>query len=46
MIQVSEGSELAFRQLFNTYHPKLYSFILRITESSEMAEDTVHDVFS
>jgi RNA polymerase sigma-70 factor (ECF subfamily) len=45
LMQVSEGNELAFRQLFNTYRGKLYSYILRITESKEIAEDTVHDVF-
>ena len=45
LMQVSEGNELAFRQLFNTYRGKLYSYILRITESKEVAEDTVHDVF-
>ena len=44
-MQVSKGNELAFRQLFNTYRGKLYSYILRITESKEIAEDTVHDVF-
>lgn len=45
LVQVSEGNELAFRQLFNTYRPRLYSYILKITESKEIAEDTVHDVF-
>ena len=45
LIQVSKGDEFAFRQLFNNYHGKLYSFILKITDSNETAEDTVHDVF-
>jgi RNA polymerase sigma-70 factor (family 1) len=45
LLQVSEGSEHAFRQLFDTYRSKLYTYILKITESKEMAEDTVHDVF-
>ncbi len=45
LIQISQGDELAFRQIFNNYHGKLYSFILKITESNETAEDTVHDVF-
>jgi RNA polymerase sigma-70 factor (family 1) len=45
LLRVSEGNENAFRQLFNTYRSKLYSYILKITESKETAEDTVHDVF-
>jgi len=45
LVQVSEGNELAFRQLFNTYRGRLYSYIVKITESKETAEDTVHDVF-
>lgn len=45
LLQVSEGNEHAFRQLFNTYRSKLYTYIFKITESKETAEDTVHDVF-
>ena len=45
LLQVSEGNEHAFRQLFDAYRSKLYTYILKITESKEMAEDTVHDVF-
>jgi RNA polymerase sigma-70 factor (ECF subfamily) len=45
LVQVSEGNERAFRQLFDAYRGKLYSYILKITESKETAEDTVHDVF-
>lgn len=45
LLQVSEGNETAFRQLFDTYRDKLYSYIFKITESKEAAEDTVHDVF-
>jgi len=44
-VQVSASNEIAFRQLFNTYRGKLYAYILKITESKETAEDTVHDVF-
>ena len=43
--QVSEGSEKAFGELFNTYRKKLYTNIYKLTESKEIAEDTVHDVF-
>jgi RNA polymerase sigma-70 factor (family 1) len=45
LAQVAEGSEDAFRLLFERYRGKLYHYILTITESSEAAEDTVHDVF-
>lgn len=43
--QVAWGSEKAFAELFNTYRPKLYTAIFRITKSREIAEDTVGDVF-
>jgi len=45
LLAVSQGNELAFRQLFHSYHGKLYSYILKITASKETAEDTVNDVF-
>ena len=45
LVQVSASNEIAFRQLFDTYRGKLYAYILKITESKETAEDTVHDVF-
>jgi RNA polymerase sigma factor (sigma-70 family) len=43
--EVSEGNEDAFRNLFNGYRSKLYTYILRLSRSNEIAEDTVHDVF-
>jgi RNA polymerase sigma-70 factor (family 1) len=45
LLQVSGGDEKAFAILFNTYRPKLYSYIIKITGSEEAAEDCVHDVF-
>lgn len=45
LTQIAEGNEHAFRQFFHTYRNKLYSYILKISESKETAEDTVHDVF-
>ncbi len=45
LLQIAAGNEQAFRQLFNTYRAKLYTYILKIAESKEAAEDTVHDVF-
>ncbi len=43
--QIAAGNEQAFRQLFDTYRGKLFTYILNITESREAAEDAVHDVF-
>lgn len=43
--QIAEGSEDAFRILFNSYRRRLYNYILRTSSSKETAEDTVHDVF-
>ncbi|MFD2582521.1 RNA polymerase sigma factor [Pedobacter vanadiisoli] len=37
--------EEAFASLFYNYKDKLYGFIFRITESSEIAKDIVQDVF-
>lgn len=45
LLQVAEGSEDAFRQLFDAYRNKLYTYIFNTSKSREMAEDTVHDVF-
>lgn len=43
--QVASGSEQAFGTLFNAYRKKLYTNIYRLTNSREIAEDTVHEVF-
>lgn len=45
LLQLAQGSEEAFRAIFNRYRGKLYHFILKISGSGEAAEDTVHDVF-
>jgi RNA polymerase sigma-70 factor (family 1) len=45
LLQVAAGDELAFRQLFDRYRAKLFTYILKITASKEAAEDAVHDVF-
>ena len=42
---IAGGDEMAFTRLFNAYHEKLYTFILRLTQSSETAEDVLQDVF-
>lgn len=43
--ELAAGSEAAFHTLFNTYRDKLYTYIFKLSDSSEMAEDIVHDVF-
>lgn len=43
--RIAEGDTTAFRTLFDHYRPKLYSYLLRMSASAEVAEDCVHDVF-
>lgn len=45
LLQVSEGDETAFSQLFHAYRNKLFSYIFNLSGSRETAEDAVHDVF-
>jgi RNA polymerase sigma-70 factor (family 1) len=45
LIQVASGNEYAFRQLFMAYHQQLGVHMLRLTNSAELAEEVVQDVF-
>lgn len=45
LMQVASGNEFAFRKLFNLHHHRLGTYIFRITDSMEMAEEVVQDVF-
>ena len=45
LLQVALGNEHAFRQLFMEYHQQLGGHMLRITGSTELAEEVVQDVF-
>jgi RNA polymerase sigma-70 factor (ECF subfamily) len=45
LLKIAEGDESAFKDLFRAWRDKLYFFMLRITHSSEMAEDILQDVF-
>lgn len=45
LLRVAEGDESAFKDLFHLWKDKLYFFVLRITHSSEMAEDILQDIF-
>jgi RNA polymerase sigma-70 factor (family 1) len=45
LLRVARGDEHAFSELFNTYHQLLGTHIYRITDSIELAEEVVQDVF-
>lgn len=45
LLKVADGDESAFAQLFKIYYDQLGDFINRITESEELTEDIVQDVF-
>jgi len=45
LIRVAQSDEEAFTLLFHNFRGKLYSFILRLSGSPEIAEDAVQDVF-
>ena len=42
--QLAEGSEAAFTAIFHRYRGRLYHYILTLTTSPEIAEDTVPDI--
>jgi len=42
---VAESDEKAFEQLYKLYFPRLYSFALKIINDSDLAKDTVQNVF-
>ena len=43
--QISIGNESAFRQLFDSYHHKIYSFSFYLTHSATLAKDITQDIF-
>jgi RNA polymerase sigma-70 factor (family 1) len=43
--QVACGSERAFTKLFDAYYRQLGEYVVRLTESVELAEEIVQDVF-
>jgi len=45
LMRVASGNEYAFRQLFTRHHQQLGVHMLRITNSIELAEEVVQDVF-
>jgi RNA polymerase sigma-70 factor (ECF subfamily) len=42
---IATGDEQAFRQIFDHYRDKLYTYALRLTRNEELAEDIVLDAF-
>jgi RNA polymerase sigma-70 factor (ECF subfamily) len=45
LMRVAEGDEVAFKVLFDTYRPNIYTTALRVTNNEWMAEDIVQDTF-
>lgn len=45
LIQIAADNQFAFRKLFTLYYQPLGTYIYRITESTELAEEIVQDVF-
>jgi RNA polymerase sigma-70 factor (family 1) len=45
LLKVASGDENAFSQLFALYHHQLGTYIYRLTDSVELAEEIVQDVF-
>lgn len=43
--KVAAGDEIAFRRLFEIFHPNIYTTALRITHDVTMSEDIVQDTF-
>ncbi|MFI5194477.1 MAG: RNA polymerase sigma factor [Chitinophagales bacterium] len=45
ILQIAEGNEQAFTQLFDYYRPNVYSTVLRITGDYTLSEEIVQDTF-
>ncbi len=45
LVQVAEGNEAAFRQLYYCHHQALGTYIFQLTASRELAEEIVQDTF-
>lgn len=44
--RISEGDELAFTDLYNRHWQKVYSYLVRMTKSHEIAEELLYDIFT
>lgn len=46
MQRLSEGDEKAFRELFDSYYPKVRAFVECIVKEGDTAEDIAQDIFA
>ncbi len=46
MQRLSEGDEKAFRELFDTYYPKVQAFVHCIVKENDTANDIAQDIFA
>lgn len=44
--RIAEGDEHAFTELYNRYWKKVYTYLLRMTKSHEIAEELLYDIFT
>ncbi len=45
LIRSAQGDERAFKLIFDSYQPRVYTFALHYLKSSQQAEDAVQEVF-
>lgn len=45
LMEIAAGDERAFKKLFDLYKKRFYSVALKMTQSDDIAEDIVQDVF-
>ncbi|MGN6421332.1 MAG: RNA polymerase sigma factor [Pseudobacter sp.] len=43
--RVADGDEIAFRELYDRYREKIYSFAVQLTKSEDKADEIVQEVF-
>ena len=46
LLQLTEGNELAFKQIYDRYWLSIYKTVKRYTKSPEVAEDIVQEIFT
>ena len=44
-VRIAQGDEVAFRLVFNHYSKELAPFIIKLTDSPELAREVVQDIF-
>jgi RNA polymerase sigma-70 factor (family 1) len=45
LLQIANGDEKAFREIFDRFSPKVFVFALKLTHSRSMAEEILQEVF-